>query len=77
MGHRVVVVHNQTTFPYWVYFPLRFLKQKLANKTGYSFITHKLPERDYIIDNVKVFRRNMINQHPDVDLLKNHMTNRL
>ena len=33
MGHRVVVVHNQTTFPYWVYFPLRFLKQKLANKT--------------------------------------------
>lgn len=64
MGHRVIVVHNQTTFPYWVYFPLRFLKQKLANKTGYSFITHKLPERDYIIDNVKVFRRNMIKPAP-------------
>lgn len=74
-GHNVSVIYNLTTFPKPVYWILRLLKKRFENKAGFSFVLKELPEIDYEIDGVKVFRRNIRKQYPgtnfkDSDYLK-------
>lgn len=63
-GHRVIVIHNQTVFPPYMYFLLGLFDKVLANKVGYDFATRKYKERSYKQDRVKVFRLNMLKSHP-------------
>lgn len=58
-GVDVIVVHNQTVFPKAVYFILRYFKKTLVNKVGFIFAASKPAERDYQLDGVRVFRRNI------------------
>lgn len=70
LGHDVIVIHNQTSFPKIVYPVLKFLKKILENITGYFFVLHKLQERHYVLDGVQVYRCNMLKMLPRLPFLE-------
>lgn len=64
MGHNVLVIHNQTIFPKYLYPILKFFSGILSSKVGYVFSTEKPKEIRYEIDGVTVYRRNIIKLFP-------------
>ena len=59
-GNNVLVIHNNTTFPSIINIGLRHFYSFFERKVGFSFICKKMPEIDYEIDGVRVYRRNIL-----------------
>lgn len=76
-GHNVIVLHSQTCFPWIVSIFLKIFNKILANKVGYSFVTKKVEEIEYIMDGVKVYRRNMLKLVPHTKYLSSSYKNQL
>ena len=73
-GHRVIVVHNSSKFPFFLYYIPTFLKRIIENKTQIQFppASSRLDiEREEF--GVKIYRFNMLKIKPHASFSKNSL----
>lgn len=71
IGNNIIVIHNHTVFPKFIYKILRVFKNQLTNRVGYTFPTTYPNEKFYTLDNIKVYRNNMFKLFPHSAYTKN------
>lgn len=65
LGHNVMVVHNENSFPFLFYLIPKMLKKKVESRFGVRIPRKdQATDEDFILDEVKVFRRPMLKWIP-------------
>ena len=70
MGHRVLVLHNQVSYPRYLYPFLKLFRKLIMNIGGFNFVSYPIFDRDYTLDGVNVRRRCIQKNYPHAPFLK-------